>query len=369
MNAAHPGAISKNGLITMQTMPQRPAENSKHWSARIRSVSSKKFSLPDQQERSRMGYWTMVVFFFVYYLRPGDIIPGIATLHLAKIAAFFAILALLLGANRLHSRKIPIEIKIILVTFVWLIITIPFASVRLLMENFADPAVGTVSGELMLGNPATGETGRGMGLYWQIEKLVRQPESTSGSVVGATGAIYSVRRELVPEVPPDTILDNVFIPPHVAKQGYRVWFDVRTRAWHDPDLGAESEFRRKMLTFSGNYQLLQLATWLRRNVNPLRYALISRKLLRLIVPFALIAALGSAWFIPETFCRTAFWRQVGFRLLGFSGWKLRPLSRLSDIAYTFIALNAAALVAFSKFITAQKAVWMHAPVPEEAHLR
>jgi len=77
-----------------------------------------------------MGYWTMVIFSFLYYFRPGDIIPGIASLHLAKITAFFAILALLLGANRLHSRKLPTEIKIILAMFVWLIITIPFASWR-----------------------------------------------------------------------------------------------------------------------------------------------------------------------------------------------------------------------------------------------
>ena len=250
--------------------------------------------------------------------------------------------------------------------------TIEPAAVRLLMENFADPEVGAVSGELMLGDPASGEIGRGMGLYWQIEKRVRQLESATGSVVGATGAIYAVRRELVPEVPPETILDDVFIPLHVAKQGYRVLFDVRARAWDDPDLGAEREFRRKVRTLSGNYQLLQLAPWLLTYENPLRYALISHKLLRLIVPFALIAALGSSWFVPETFYRAAFWTQVGFYTLsifGFAGWKLGPLSRLSDIAYTFVALNAAALVAFSKFITGQKAVWMHAPVPKEAHLR
>lgn len=245
-------------------------------------------------------------------------------------------------------------------------------AVRFLMENFADPNVGAVSGELMLGDPACGEIGRGMGLYWQIEKRVRQLESATGSVVGATGAIYAVRRDLVPEVPPDTILDDVFIPLHVAKEGYRVLFDTRARAWDDPDLGAEREFRRKVRTLSGNYQLLQLAPWLLGNENPLRSALISHKLLRLIVPFALIAALGSAWFIPETLYRAAFWTQLcfyAFGLLGFSGWKLGAISRLSDIAYTFVALNAAALVAFSKFITGRKAVWMHAQVPKEAHLR
>ena len=66
---------------------------------------------------------------------------------------------------------------------------------RLLIENFADPEVGAASGELMLGDPASGETGKGMGLYWRIEKKIRELESASGSVAGATGAIYCARRE------------------------------------------------------------------------------------------------------------------------------------------------------------------------------
>lgn len=87
-----------------------------------------RFRLPDPQQRSQFGYWTMVVFSFLYYLRPGDIIPGVAYLHLAKVTAFFAVLALLMGANRLRSRTLPLEIKIICAMFVWMAMSIPFAS-------------------------------------------------------------------------------------------------------------------------------------------------------------------------------------------------------------------------------------------------
>jgi cellulose synthase/poly-beta-1,6-N-acetylglucosamine synthase-like glycosyltransferase len=74
-------------------------------------------------------------------------------------------------------------------------------AVRLLLENFIDATVGCASGELMLGDPDRGETARGMGLYWRIEKRIRELEAASGSVVGATGAIYAVRRELLVRLP------------------------------------------------------------------------------------------------------------------------------------------------------------------------
>ena len=47
----------------------------------------------------------------------------------------------------------------------------------------------------------------GVGLYWRYEKQIRRDESATGSVVGATGAIYAIRRSLWQPLPPDTILD------------------------------------------------------------------------------------------------------------------------------------------------------------------
>ena len=234
-------------------------------------------------------------------------------------------------------------------------------AIRLLVENFADPEVGAVSGELMLGNPNAGETARGMGLYWLIEKRVRELEAASGSVVGATGALYAVRRELVAEVPAETILDDVFIPMNVARQRFRVVFDERARAWDRPDLGSQREFRRKVRTLTGNYQLLQLAPWLLRKENPLRFEFISHKLIRLLVPFALAVALVMSAFLSGPFYRAAFWMQLGFyglSMLGWTRWNLGPLSRLSDAAFTFVALNTAAVVAFANFVTGRKTIWI-----------
>jgi biofilm PGA synthesis N-glycosyltransferase PgaC len=236
-------------------------------------------------------------------------------------------------------------------------------ALRLLMENFADPQVGAVSGELMLGDPARGESNRGMGLYWQMEKRMRELESATGSVVGATGALYAMRRELVQEVPAETILDDVFIPMHVARRGYRVIFDERARAWDVADLGSAREFRRKVRTLTGNYQLLQLAPWLLRGENPLRFEFISHKLTRLVIPFALLVMFVASCFLSGLFYRIVFWIQVcgyGLSLLGWSGWNLGPLARLADACRTLVVLNAAALLAFGNFVMGRTVDWTQA---------
>ena len=144
-------------------------------------------------------------------------------------------------------------------------------ALHLLLENLADEQVGCVSGELMLGDPETGETGEGLGVYWRVEKRIRELESASGSVVGATGALYAIRRELLLPLPSETILDDVYLPMQAARRGFRVVFDDRARAWDSADLGAEREFARKVRTLSGNYQLLQLAPWLLTSANPIRF--------------------------------------------------------------------------------------------------
>jgi poly-beta-1,6-N-acetyl-D-glucosamine synthase len=239
--------------------------------------------------------------------------------------------------------------------------TIECDAVRLLMENFADPEVGCVSGALMLGDPESGEAGKGMGLYWSIEKKIRELESDSGSVVGATGALYAVRRDLLGEVPEGTILDDVYIPMQVVREGKRVVFEERARAWDSPDLGGELEFARKVRTLSGNYQLVQLAPWLLSSHNPVLFRFVSHKLLRLAVPFALAGMLFASLWLKAPLYRIVLVLQLAFYGLALLALmrllKAGAIGRTADAAGTFVLLNTAAAVAFANFVTGRKTAW------------
>jgi len=239
--------------------------------------------------------------------------------------------------------------------------TIEPDALALLLENFADPQIGCASGELALGDPISGESVAGVGLYWCVEKQIRQWESAAGSVVGATGAFYAVRRELATPLPPATILDDVYLPMQVARQGYRVVFDSRARVWDVAEADRSHEFARKVRTLSGNYQLLRLAPWLLTAKNPLRFEFVSHKLLRLLAPFALATVLLASAAASGSIYRWALGLQAafyGFGILGMLHMKRGPVARLADGALTFVVLNTAALVAFAKFLTGRKTVWV-----------
>ena len=232
-------------------------------------------------------------------------------------------------------------------------------SVRLLVENFSDTSVGAVSGELLLGD-GTASTQRGVGSYWKMEKSIRQWESASGSVVGATGAIYAVRRSLIPRLPAGLILDDLFIPMTVARSGSRVVFEPRAVALDNLPARPEQEFKRKVRTLFGNYQLLRLCPWLLTAKNPLRFEFVSHKLCRLAVPFALVGAVVASVFLSGFLYRLPLAAAVCVATLGTLAWARVPLgvaSRLTDLALAFLLLNTAAMVAFLYFAVGKEQVW------------
>jgi poly-beta-1,6-N-acetyl-D-glucosamine synthase len=233
-------------------------------------------------------------------------------------------------------------------------------SVRTLIESFADPTVGCVSGALMLG-PGQGTSPRGVGSYWEMEKAIRYCECMSGSTVGATGALYAVRRSLIPHLPAGLILDDVLIPMEVVRRGARVIFEPRALAWDNLPSKSKQEFGRKVRTLFGNYQLLRIAPWLLTAANSIRFEFVSHKICRLAVPFALLGAIVSSAFLSGFIYRLPLAAALGVAVLGalaFARVRLGTVSRLTDLSLAFVLLNTAAVVAFFYFAAGKKRVWV-----------
>ncbi len=163
---------------------------------------------------------------------------------------------------------------------------------RMLAESFADPAVGAVSGELVL-EAETGY-GRGIDLYWRLEKMIRRLESASGSLVGVTGALYAARRSALASVPEGIVLDDMWIPLSIAAAGHRVVFEPRALAFDRASKDAAEEGRRKRRTLAGNVQLLHRWPGLALpGAHPLAMRLWGHKWLRLAAPWLMLFVFGA----------------------------------------------------------------------------
>ena len=227
-----------------------------------------------------------------------------------------------------------------------------------LVENFADPEVGGVSGELIFLQDEASGLIQEMGSYWRYEKAIRRLESETGSVVGATGAIYAIRRELFVQLRESTLLDDVVTPLQIVQAGYRMIFDGNARAYDKVSANIHREWQRKLRTLTGNWQILSLYPHFFSIDNPtLFFRFFSHKLSRLLVPYALIGLLMSSVMLTEPIYVVFLIGQILLYLAALAGFfkKDLPGSALVRLCHFFCVLNAAAFMSFWYWIVGRSA--------------
>jgi cellulose synthase/poly-beta-1,6-N-acetylglucosamine synthase-like glycosyltransferase len=228
-------------------------------------------------------------------------------------------------------------------------------AVARLVEPFSDPDVGAVTGRLVVrrGDLASVE---GVRLYWGLETRLRDAEGRSGSVIGATGAIYGVRRSLFQDMPPNLILDDVYLPLRIAMLGHRVVMAPRAVAFDVPSQDQKAEYARKRRTMVGNIQLLAVIPGLLSPVrNPVFMRFVSHKLLRLLTPFCFVALLGVSALLPGWPYRMFFAAELGLYLSGFVGLSV-SVAALS-VPAAFVLMHAAIFAAVWRWNDDAARVW------------
>jgi cellulose synthase/poly-beta-1,6-N-acetylglucosamine synthase-like glycosyltransferase len=234
-------------------------------------------------------------------------------------------------------------------------------SLARLVECFADPSVGVASGELFIREGETQEEAD-TGLYWRYEKWIRKRLSALDSLLGATGCIYAMRRELAQPLPPGTLLDDVHLPMAAFFRGYRLVLDEQAKAWDVP-ASLKTEFRRKVRTQAGVYQLVRAYPALLGPRNRLWVHFVSYKFGRLLLPFALLLVAASSFGLADPWRSAAlaaqgcFYLMAALDLLVPEGWRIK---RLTSPARTFVVLMVAALLAVSALFRPGSGFWREA---------
>jgi cellulose synthase/poly-beta-1,6-N-acetylglucosamine synthase-like glycosyltransferase len=238
-------------------------------------------------------------------------------------------------------------------------------AIQRLVENFADLSVGGVSGRLVYAKTTSGEEGEEK-TYWDIENVLKERESSVGSVLGANGSIYAIRRDLYVPLSSDMISDLVE-PLKILERGHRVVYEKLAISMEDVASvsgGLVQAFQRKVriqtrtiIGLLSCYRLLWFPEY-----GLVSWQFLSHKILRYLMPFLLLIlfmsnllALRSSLFV--VFC---FTMQCSFYLFSAIGYFLekahRKGSKVFSIPWYFVWTHAAAIVSFYRFLRGQRVV-------------
>ncbi len=231
-----------------------------------------------------------------------------------------------------------------------------------LLANFADPSVGCVAGELILSQEGHDATASAVsGLYWRYEQWIRNCEAAVDSPVGVYGGFYAIRRSLATPAPAGLILDDMYQPLAIIRQGYRSVLDRKAIVSDRWPAKATGEFSRKVRTLAGNFQLIAEAPWLLTPANRVLFQLVSHKLMRLAVPYFFVLLLISTAWLGRTSPIMAIFAIAQILFWGMAAVAIRRrvpvLQRIAAPASALLVLNAAAVVGLYTFLFTRGPLW------------
>jgi cellulose synthase/poly-beta-1,6-N-acetylglucosamine synthase-like glycosyltransferase len=204
-----------------------------------------------------------------------------------------------------------------------------------LRRDFADREIGCVCGNLIYTNGTDSVTASTGSLYWKLEERIKLLEQRTGSVMGADGSLFAVRRSLHC-APPDHIIDDMFVSFMVLIQGYRIVQSTNAQAYEASASNSTEEFHRKSRIACQAFNVHRLIWPAIRQLDALTvYKYVSHKLLRWLSIYFLAAAalFGLAAVVAGGYLGFATGLVVlggALIALGLRG-SIKPLSQIVDV--------------------------------------
>lgn len=237
-------------------------------------------------------------------------------------------------------------------------VTFEMDALRRLVERFQDEKVGCVCGKLLFRVPEGRPHAATEGLYWKVESWLKEQEGAHGVLLGANGAIYALRRSLWAECPPDTLVEDFYIPLCLLMDGHHVVFEPRARAYEDLPPTIQDEFGRRVRIGAGDFQILSRCYRLLSPVHGLAaWAFLSRKVLRWLGPFFMLGTLvAGCWLSVQghwigMLVLLGWAAFISIALMGMKAhqWKGRLGSLVGAVAH-FAGMNLALLLGFFRWL-------------------
>lgn len=225
-------------------------------------------------------------------------------------------------------------------------------AVKALVRHFEDPTVGVASGRDESTAASTDDGNLGESGYVDYEMSVRDLETRAGGIVGASGSLYAIRRDLHQHLLPSA-LSRDFASALVAREnGYRAVSVPEAVCLVPRTDSLRKEFRRKVRTMVRGMETLY---YKRHLLNPVRHGLFawklfSHKVCRWLVPWAMLGGLvGLALARLPAPLGAVFWGGLavvaGLTVAGWLWPEDRRMPRLISIPTFAATANVAALVA------------------------
>ncbi len=243
-------------------------------------------------------------------------------------------------------------------------------SIRRIVNLFADPKVGCVSGEKRIFNKEKDSAAATEGIYWKYESKLKKWDAELYSVVGAAGELFAIRTELFEKVEKDTLLDDFIISLRIAMKGFTIQYDPKAYAIENPSANVKEELKRKVRIAAGGIQsIIRLKPLLNIfKYGTLSFQFISHRVLRwtlapLSLPLIFLFNLYLAWqtgFGQLTNIYTLmFYAQLLFYIMALTGWYLenRKISlKILFVPYYFFVMNYAVFAGIQRYFKGQQSV-------------
>jgi cellulose synthase/poly-beta-1,6-N-acetylglucosamine synthase-like glycosyltransferase len=229
-------------------------------------------------------------------------------------------------------------------------------ALRRLVENFADPAVGAACGRYTVVKPDEVNIGASEGIYWKYEAFLKARESSLGSTLGAHGHLHAIRKELYPFPPAETINDDYVIPLSVLGRGWRAVHETTAVVFEEAR--EMTGFGRRIRIVAGNLQQLRYVRMFFNPFQPLPLLFfLSHKVVRLLVPFAMPAALAASFFLTRSpIHRSLLGAQLLFYALAALGLTGRLHPRALRLPFYFCMVNSAAFFGLYHAVTRRRSM-------------